>query len=100
MPISETPIGGATSSEVKISNDVIKIEEKPLIAKYQSKEQFVAALAKDFYTYAKIDNTSDAMKAVNNAFRNAIIFWNMCYKDYGSHLVDDSNGELKSIEFE
>ncbi len=87
-----TPSG---PTEVLITNkDGVKINQ--LQAKYQSKEQFVATLASQFYLYAKIDDTNDAIENANKAFRNAIIFWNMMCKDYGSAIVD--NEDLKKIE--
>lgn len=82
-----TPSG---QTEVLITNtNGIKINQ--LQAKYQSKEQFVATLASQFYLYAKIDDTNDAIENANKAFRNAIIFWNMMCKDYGSAIVDNSD---------
>lgn len=87
-----TPSG---PTEVLITNpNGIKINQ--LQAKYQSKEQFVATLASQFYLYAKIDNTNDAIENANKAFRNAIIFWNIMCNDYGSAIVD--NTDLKKIE--
>lgn len=82
-----TPSG---PTEVLITNtNGIKINQ--LQAKYQSKEQFVATLASQFYLYAKIDDTNDAIENANKAFRNAIIFWNIMCKDYGSAIVDNSD---------
>ena len=65
-------IPGVTPSgptEVLITHkDGVKINQ--LQAKYQSKEQFVATLASQFYLYAKIDNTNDAIENANKAFRD------------------------------
>ena len=77
-----------------INKDGVKINQ--LQAQYLSQEQFVATLASQFYLYAKIDDTNDAIENANKAFRNAIIFWNMMCKDYGSAIVD--NEDLKKIE--
>lgn len=93
-------IPGTTPSgptEVLITNpNGIKINQ--LQAKYQSKEQFVATLASQFYLYAKIDDTNDAVENANKAFRNAIVFWNMMCEKYGSAIVD--NEDLKKIKLE
>lgn len=82
-------------TEVLITNkDGIKINQ--VQSKYQSKEQFIATLASQFYLYSKIDNTNDAIDNANKAFRNAIVFWNMMCKDYGSAIVD--NTDLSKIK--
>ena len=95
MPeISTSPVTPSGPTEVVIKNDGIKISQ--VQPKYQSKEQFVATLASQFYLYAKFDNTTEAIKAANTAFRNAIVFWNIACKDYGKYLVD--NDDISKIK--
>lgn len=85
-------------TDINITNDTLKVEQSLLIPKYQSKEQFIATLAREFYLYSKIDNTSYAIRATNTSFRNAIIFWNMLTNNgYGYSMVD--NEDLKPVSF-
>lgn len=85
-------------TDINITNDPLKVEQSLLIPKYQSKEQFIATLAREFYLYSKIDNTSYAIRATNTSFRNAIIFWNMLANNgYGYSMVD--NEDLKPVSF-
>lgn len=85
-------------TDINITNDPLKVEQSLLIPKYQSKEQFIATLAREFYLYSKIDNTSYAIRATNTSFRNAIIFWNMLTNNgYGYSMVD--NEDLKPVSF-
>lgn len=87
--MGDTSGGGAATgpSEVTINGQPIQISN--IQARYVSKEQFVALMAKEAFCWTTSETTEDAISGFNAAFRNAIIAWNLLPNDYRAALLVD-----------